>query len=169
MFKKLLLTALMIAGITFSSQSATLTTYAAAQAATNGVNLISNGVVVYQITFANTNNTTFNNVYLFDSAVSNVNFLAAAFTNTVLLTSNQVINFTNIVGGVESHTNAVLVASNSVTAAALNYKPIVYSTILSAGTNSQIYRPVYPLFFPSGVTVTNSYGLALTLEYAPIR
>lgn len=162
-----LLAAAILANV-ISVKAASLTAYCTAQT-TNGVNVFSNGVVIYKMTFANTNGAGPNYVVMVDTATTNVNYTLGAYTNSVLTATNQISNFTNIVGGVENFTNTYYFMSNSVVAAAYQQKPVIFTTTLGAGTNNSVYNPQYPIIAPSGVTVTNIYGLSITFDYANLR
>lgn len=172
---KVLLIVGMLFATVISSQASTISPYIAAQT-TNGASVFSNGTVIYKLTFFNTNNTAGpNTIYFFDSGNTatngntNINFVALAYTNATLVATNHRVLFTNILGATEDYTNSTYIWSNTVVAAALTQKPVLFNISVPAGTNTFVYQPVYPIQAFQGVVVTNLFGLTIAIDYAPLR
>jgi hypothetical protein len=108
-------------------------------------------------------------VAFFDAPTNVLTYVIGAYTNSTVSVGTTVVTFTNILGSVQSQTNATITTTLSPQAQTTNnyQKKLLYVIPASSTVN----LPLDPrLVFSQGLAITNSAtNIILTLQYQPAR
>ena len=162
--KKKLLTSLFALLTAFAVSAATYTTNLTG----HGTNLIiiTNGIQINSITFANSSGATLS-AAVYDSKYTSLKWTNTPYTNLTSYTTNYVTTFTNFSGVIQTNTNSVLwTYSNAVAAATNDFRAL--TTVAVSNAVTYVWTPSTLMVAGFGLVVTNSTNVSLTVNYSTV-
>lgn len=165
--KKMFIKSLALVALTISSFAATATFPLGTSIGIASLVPSKAGAMTH-VTFANAGSGAAT-VAFFNAPTNVLTYTIGAYTNNVVSLTSTVVSFTNILGAVQSQTNATITSTPTLVGASTNNYPLLLTYVIPATTT--VTLPLDPAInFFNGLTMTNSAtNIAVTVQYVPAQ